>query len=138
MSDDFETLNSKVPDFESMIIQRAAKHPQATPQGTFDPYQAMLKKKEAETAPVDPSTIKQWPEDDVKTLQDYCERMGIVGFSAGRMHPLAALAMLKGQLGDNYTDVPLEERLPAGYQKLGTKGYGPNNTYSQKKQILHG
>ena len=45
--------------------------------------------------PIDPSTIKQWPDDAVKQLQDYCERMGIIGFNSGRMHPLAALATEK-------------------------------------------
>ena len=143
MSDEFESLNSKLPDLESVLIQRLSQSQATTnqPNGQFDPYKAMIKKKEADTVPIDPSTIKQWPEADVKRLQEYCEKMGIIGFSAGRMHPIAALSMLKKQFGEDFTGTPMEERLPVGYEKMGTKSYGPNNTYSQtiqKKQILHG
>ena len=145
MADEFESLNSRIPDFSAALSQRIAQKQgtttPATPTPPVDPYQLMLKRKEAETAPIDPATVKQWPEKDVKALQDYCERMGIVGFSCGRMHPIAALSMLKNQLGDDYSNVPLEERGPAGYEKLGNSGYGPNYPYSQaiqKKQILHG
>ena len=145
MADEFENLSSRIPDFSAAIAQRVSQKQGTTttptPTPSFDPYQAMLKRKEAETAPIDPATIKQWPEEDVKRLQDYCERMGIVGFSCGRMHPIAALAFLKEKFGGDYTDVPLEERVPSGYEKLGAEGYGPSYPYSkaiQKKQILHG
>jgi len=144
MNDEFENLNSRIPDFAAVIAQRINQKQGTTtpaPTPSFDPYQAMLKRKEAETAPIDPATIKQWPEEDVKRLQDYCERMGIVGFNCGRMNPIAAMAFLKGKFGGDYTDVPFEERIPSGYEKLGTEGYEPNYPYSkamQKKQILHG
>jgi hypothetical protein len=135
MSEEF----SQLPDMNAMLAQRiAAKQgTAATPApGTFDPYQAMLDRKNGKTPePVIPEAQK-WPEADVKKLQDYCTKMGIVGFNCGRMHPIAALAMLMKQFGEDYTNVPLEERVPQGYQKLGTK-----TTYSeamQKKQILHG
>jgi len=142
MNEEFREL----PDMASILAQRiAAKKADVsgTPApGTFDPYQAMLKKKENETSPIDPSTIQTWPEEDVKKLQDYCQKMGIVGFNCGKMHPIAALAMLKRQFGEDYSEVPLQERLPNGFEKLGTKSsYGPNYPYSQavnKKQILHG
>ena len=149
MADEFEDLNSRIPDFSAALSQRIAQKQGTTTPATpttsatpnVDPYQLMLKRKEAEIAPIDPSTVKQWPEKDVKALQDYCERMGIVGFSCGRMHPIAALSMLKNQFGDDYSNVPLEERVPAGYEKLGSSGYGPSYPYGQaiqKKQILHG
>jgi hypothetical protein len=143
MSEEFREL----PDIASMLAQkiatRQAEQSGTTPApGTFDPYQAMLKKKQSETSPVDPSTVKSWPEEDVKALQDYCQKMGIVGFSSGRMSPIAALAMLKQRFGEDFSGTPLEERVPAGYEKMGTKPqYGPNYPYSEalrKKQIIHG
>jgi hypothetical protein len=148
MSEEFESLNSRIPDFSSVLLQRAMAKKNdinstaLSPPGTIDPYTLLLKKKQAETAEVDPKTIVKWPDESHKKLQDYCAKMGIVGFSAGLMNPIAALAMLKKQFGEDYTDVPLENRIPAGYEKSGThSGYGPNYPYSQaisKKQILHG
>jgi len=148
MSDEFESINSRIPDLGAALAQRiAAKKADESgttlpPPGTVDPYQLMIQKKRGETAEINPTEIQKWPEESEKKLQDYCTKMGIVGFNSGRMHPLAALAMLKKQYGDDYTNVPLEERVPGGYEKLGTpSGYGPNYPYSQamqKKQILHG
>lgn len=146
--DEFESINSRMPDLGSVLAARiAAKQNSSVTNnnispGKVDPYQLMLKKKQSETEPIDSSTIQKWPEEAVKKLEDYCNRMGIIGFSAGKMHPLAALAMLKKQLGDDYTDVPLEERIPAGYEKRGTTStYNSNYPYTEsttKKQILHG
>ena len=149
MSEEFESLNSRIPDFGAAIAQRvAARAAEANgttlpPPGTVDPYKLMLQRKQGitpEAAPI--PTAPEWPADQVKKLQDYCTKMGIVGFSAGRMNPLAALAMLKKQFGDDYIDIPLEERVPEGYQKIGTKSpYGPSYPYSQavnQRRILHG
>lgn len=135
MSDEFEDLNSRIPDFSAALAMRLAQKQGTapTPAPAFDPYKEMLKRKEAETAPIDPSTVKQWPDADIKRLQDYCESMGIVGFSCGRMSPTAALAMLKSKLGDNYTEIPLEERVPAGCSPIS-----PYSKITPKKQILHG
>ena len=85
----------------------------------------------------------EWPSDQVKKLQDYCTKMGIIGFNCGRMNPIAALAMLKKQFGEDFSDVPLNERVPQGYEKLGTKNnYNASYPYTEKggpqKQILHG
>ena len=146
MSDEYEDLSSRIPDFNAALAQRiAAKKGEVSPSipapGTVDPYKIMVQRKQAEVGEIDPSTIRKWPENDVKRLEDYCARLGIVGFNAGRMSPVAALAMLKQQFGD-YSDVPLEERVPEGYEKRGThSGYGPNYPYTQamnKRQILHG
>jgi hypothetical protein len=147
MSDTFEDIGNSMPDMASLLAQRLAarkaeesgisSHP-----GTFDPYQSLVNKRNTGEIPIDPTTIQKWPEDDVRKLQDYCQKMGIVGFNCGRMHPIAALSMLKQRFGDDYSNVPLEERIPSGHQKAGThSGYGPNYPYSEamkKKQILHG
>jgi len=147
MADEFESLNSRIPDFATALAARAAARnvegdPTLPPPGTVDPYKLMLnKKRAAEAGDIDPGTIVRWPEEAVKQLEDYCAKMGILGFNCGKMHPLAALAMLKKQVGD-YSDTPLEERVPEGYEKRGThSGYGPNYPYTEamkKKQILHG
>jgi hypothetical protein len=142
MSEEFPQM----PDMAAVLAQRiAAKKAETTGQpapGTFDPYQAMLDRKAGKPIEQKLPEVQQWPEEDVKTLQDYCTKMGIVGFNSGRMNPIAALAMLKKRFGDDYTGVPLDERLPHGYEKMGTKSqHGPNYPYSEamkKKQILHG
>ena len=140
MSEEFPTL----PGFENLLQQRIAQKSVANsplpPPGTVDPYELMVKRKTGETAPVDPATIQKWPEEDVKALEDYCKRNGILGF-ASRMNPKIALMQLKKQVGD-YSEVALEDRVPEGYEKIGTPNkYGPNYPYSAavaKKQILHG
>lgn len=149
MSDEFESINSRMPDLSSVLTQRImAKKADASgtnlpPAGTFDPYTALLNRKKAETAEIDPSAVKKsWPDESVKKLEDYCNKMGITGYSCGVMNPIAALALLKKQFGEDYTDVPLSERCPAGYEPIGTPSkYNSNFPYSQainKKQILHG
>ena len=137
MSDEFPTL----PGFENILQQRIAqKTAPLPPPGTSDPYNLMLQRKKGEIKEVDPATIQKWPEEDVKELEDYCRRNGIVGF-ASRMNPKLALMQLKRQVGD-YSGVPLEERCPLGYEKLGVKPkYSPNYPYEEairKKQIIHG
>ena len=143
------------PDVSEFLSQRlaqriAAKQTNADtidklpPPGTVDPYKLMLqRKREAEAIDnVDTSKVVTWPDEDVKKLQDYCMKVGIYGFNSGKISPLLALAQLKKQFGDDYTGVPLEERVPAGYEKRGTiTPYNVNFPYSEamrKKQVLHG
>lgn len=145
MNDEFESLNSRIPDFNSAIVQRLqSKNTNSSlpPPGTVDPYKLMLqKKRQVETGDIPPESIVKWPDEDVKALKDYCTKMGIYGYST-RLHPKIALAQLKKEFGDDYTGIPLDERIPSGYERLGNKqSYNPNNTYSdvmRKKQILHG
>ena len=102
----------------------------------------LQRKKEAsgEVSMPDPSTIQKWPEEDVKELEDFCKRNGIVGVST-RINPKIALMQLKRQIGD-YSGVALEDRVPEGYQKINAQNkYNVNYPYFQeksKKQILHG
>ena len=137
MSEEFPTL----PGFDNLLQQRIAqKNAPLPPPGTADPYNLMLQRKKGEIKEIDPATIQKWPEEDVKELEDYCRRNGIVGF-ASRMNPKLALMQLKRQVGD-YSGVALEDRVPEGYEKVGTPNkYGPGYPYSAavaKKQILHG
>jgi hypothetical protein len=143
MNDEFQDLNSRIPDFSNALINRVTnktqsdEHPNIKP--WVDPYQMMLQRKRGET-PIDPATIQQWPDEDVMELEYYCKRNGIVGVSS-KMNPKLALMQLKRQVGD-YSGVPLEDRVPEGYERRGTPNtYGPNYPYSEalvKKQILHG
>jgi hypothetical protein len=144
MSDEFENINSRMPDLQSALTQRImAKQAEILgntlpPKGTVDPYQYMLAKKRGEELPVKQEAVIKWPEESVNKLQDYCTKMGILGFNSGRMHPAAALAMLKQKFGADYTDIPFENRVPEGYEKHGTPS---NHSYSEamkQKQILHG
>ena len=75
----------------------------------------MLQRKRGETTPINPTTIQTWPEEDVKELEDYCKRNGIFGVSS-KMNPKLALMQLKRQVG-NYSGVPLEDRVPEGYER---------------------
>jgi hypothetical protein len=68
--------------------------------GTFDPHQLMVKKKLTDAGDSIDATPKQsWPDQDIKALEDFCLKYGIIGFNSGRMSPVAALAMLKQKLG---------------------------------------
>ena len=113
------------------------------PPGTFDPYRSMIQRKRAmDTGDLDPGTIIRWPKEDTKALKDYCDKLGIYGFST-KLHPKIVIAQLKKQFGEDFTGVPLDERVPTeGYEKLGTKpNYNPSYPYSEdmrRKQILHG
>ena len=140
MNEEFPTI----PGFENLLQQRVQKTTFADgplpPHGTIDPYTLMIQRKRGETSPIDPSTIQKWPEENVKELEDYCKQNGIVGVSS-RMNPKLALMQLKKQVGD-YSGVALDDRIPEGYEKIGTPNkYGPNYPYSSavsKKQIIHG
>ena len=143
MSED--SYDREMPDFTQILAQRLAQKqtdgtPTAAPNG-FDPYKAMLDKKKMEDGePIDTSNTQKWPAADVKALEDFCAKHGILGYNCGRMSPIAALSMLKKQLG--FDDRPLEDRVPMGYEKKGTKSaYGPNFPYEAmltKKKLLNG
>jgi hypothetical protein len=144
MSEDSYERND-VPDFTQLLMKRISdkksEETKTVGAGGFDPYKMMVNKKVSdEGAPIDTSNTIKWPEEDVKALEDFCLKYGIVGYNCGRMSPVAALSMLKSQFG--IVDKPLEERVPAGYEKLGVKSkYNANYPYSRvinKKNLLNG
>ena len=49
--------------------------------------------------------IQEFPQQDINELESFCRKYGIIGFNCGRMHPRAALRMLKMKMG-----VPNEEK----------------------------
>lgn len=129
MSDEFESYPEMPVDF-STFVKNKMETKQAVQNGTtFDPHKLMVNKKKIEDGEtVDlPEPIK-WPEKDMKALNDFCEKYGILGFNCGRMSPIAALAFLKNKMG--IADGPLEERVPYGYTKIGQSNHKPS--------LLHG
>jgi len=138
---------SNLPDIgqllQKRIADKAAGVETAIPKNGFDPYKIMVKRNKVEKGEELPDIPEapKWPEEDIKALQDYCSRMGIIGFSS-RQHPRLALAQLKKQLGD-MSDIPLENRVPMGYEKKGTlNSHNCNYPYSKiqssKKNLLSG
>lgn len=142
---------SSPPSFNDLLAQRlgskaGVSEPTKSPEG-FDPHDLMLQRKQATIKGEDmygekelPSP-QQFPEEDVKALEDYCRRMGIIGYST-RQHPKLALVQLKKQLGD-FEGIELDARVIPGYEKMGQKTYGtrPNFPYESiipKKTLLHG
>lgn len=122
-----EMKHSILPDFNQLVAQKV--NPKQQELG-FDPHKLMVQRKQLETGEVlDVTPVQQWPEKDVQALTDFCAKHGILGFNCGRMSPVAALAMLKNQLG--IVDGPLEQRVPPGYQP-----YNPVKPY--QKTLLHG
>ena len=132
---------SKMPDFGQFLQQGLEKDRSVNP-GTFDPHALMVKKKGLEKGEVEDITPKQvWPEKDVKALEDFCAKNGIMGFNCGKMSPIAAIAILKQKLG--IVDGPLETRVPAGYEMIGVNPTKFNSSYPysemlKQKNVLHG
>jgi len=68
----------------------------------FDPYQAMLRRKQSN---VDTDTgyindpVQQYDPKDIQELEEFCQQYGIMGFNFGKMNPKSALRMLKGKMG---------------------------------------
>lgn len=131
--DEFESLNSRMPDLQSALAARIAARSQPTEAvpGKIDPYQMMMNRKNGVEPELPP--VQNYPEEDIKALQDYCQKIGVVGFGFGKMHPRAALAMLKKQFGE-FSNTPLEDRVLPGYEKLGTKTEAVKPT----RQVIHG
>lgn len=73
-------------------------------QPPFDIYNALVKrKKQGEDTNLPP--IQEFPQQDINELESFCRKYGILGFNCGRMHPKAALRMLKMRMG-----IPNEEK----------------------------
>ena len=126
---------SIIPDFNQVISKKIDTLKQNS---GFDPYKIMVQKKQLNDGEIEDNTPKKtWPEKDIKVLEDFCEKHGIVGFNCGRMSPIAALAFLKQKLG--IVDGSLEERIPYGYEKIGINSSNyPYANVTKKKMILNG
>ena len=133
--------SSVIPDFTQMLKQRVVPAVQPNLPG-FDPHTIMVKKNKIEKGEISPDSIPQvkWPDGDIKVLEDFCSKYGIIGFSCGRMNPIAALAFLKNKMGID--ERQLEDRVPYGYQRRGTPSiHSANFPYqhqTDKRTVLNG
>ena len=135
MNEENNNPNSRIPelDFMAALQQRIAqKKVQSTtsqspyPTGPFDPHQLMVNRRQQNSGEISADyPVQNWPVEDIKKLEDFCRKHGILGFNCGNMSPLAALGFLKQKLGV-IDDFPK------------TEGYGPNYPYTEamKKRIL--
>lgn len=75
------------------------------PTSLNDPiFQSLVRRKQqGEDTNLPP--IQEFPQQDINELESFCRKYGIIGFNCGRMHPRAALRMLKMKMG-----VPNEEK----------------------------
>lgn len=126
---------SNIPDIATLLHQRIANKqaeemPFKRPSSTLNPHSIMVKKHRIERGEELPEIpeANQWPVEDVKALQDYCQKMGIVGFST-RQSPKLALMQLQKQMGD-FSNISVENRVPAGYEKIESN--------SSKKSLIRG
>ena len=75
------------------------------PTSLNDPiFQSLVRRKQqGEDTNLPP--IQEFPQQDINELESFGRKYGIIGFNCGRMHPRAALRMLKMKMG-----VPNEEK----------------------------
>ena len=70
----------------------------------FDPYKLLLKRKQQQEDPTSIPNI-HYNESDVKELEEFCQRHGILGVNFKNMNPKSILNMLKSKMGikDNHS-----------------------------------
>ena len=79
------------------------------PTSLNDPiFQNLVRRKQqGEDANLPP--IQEFPQQDINELESFCRKYGIIGFNCGRMHPKAALRMLKMRMGIPNEEKPIVE-----------------------------
>lgn len=86
---------------QAMMVMRQHNAPVPASNG-FDPYQAMLRRKQSniqdESGYIN-TPIQEYDPKDIQELEEFCTKYGVVGFNFGTMNPKAALRMLKSQMG---------------------------------------
>ena len=68
----------------------------------FDPHKIMLKRKDGNIEDLStnkPPTVTPYDNNDIKELQAFCQKYGIVGIGALKMSPRSILMMLKAKMG---------------------------------------
>jgi hypothetical protein len=88
-------------NLQSMMIMRQQSAPVSSING-FDPYQAMLRRKQSNVSNEGGyinAEVEQYDPKDIQALEEFCQQYGIMGFNFGKMNPKSALRMLKGKMG---------------------------------------
>ena len=88
-------------NLQAMMVMRQQSAPVPASNG-FDPYQAMLRRKQSniqdETGYIN-TQVQEYNPKDIQELEEFCTKYGVVGFNFGTMNPKAALRMLKSRMG---------------------------------------
>ena len=88
-------------NLQAMMVMRQHSAP-ATSINGFDPYQAMLRRKQSNVSDESGyinAEVQQYDAKDIQALEEFCQQYGIMGFNFGKMNPKAALRMIKGKKG---------------------------------------
>ena len=76
-------------NLQAMMVMRQHSAPLSSVNG-FDPYQAMLRRKQPN---IDTDTgyindpVQQYDPKDIQELEEFCQQYGIMGFNFGKMNP---------------------------------------------------
>lgn len=88
-------------NLQAMMVMRQQSAPVYTT-NAFDPYQAMLRRKQSniqnDTGYIN-AEVQQYDPKDIQALEEFCQQYGILGFNFGKMNPRSALQMLKNKMG---------------------------------------
>jgi hypothetical protein len=88
-------------NLQAMMVMRQQSAPVPSING-FDPYQAMLRRKQSNVSNEGGyinAEVEQYDPKDIQALEEFCQQYGIMGFNFGKMNPKSALRMLKGKMG---------------------------------------
>lgn len=88
-------------NLEAMMAMRQQSAPVSSI-NSFDPYQAMLRRKQSNVSDESGyinADVHQYDPKDIQALEEFCQQYGIIGFNFGRMNPKSALQMLKNKMG---------------------------------------
>lgn len=88
-------------NLQAMMVMRQHSAP-APSINAFDPYQAMLRRKQSNVSDESGyinTEVQQYDVKDIQALEEFCQQYGIMGFNFGKMNPKSALRMLKGKMG---------------------------------------
>jgi hypothetical protein len=61
-------------------------------------FNMLVKKRKQQDNPME-IPVMEYDSKDIKALEEFCKSHGIFGFNFGRMHPRAALSMLRSKMG---------------------------------------
>jgi hypothetical protein len=100
------TFNTQ--NFGSMM-QRMSGHGEIQTSQDDPIFKALVRrKKQGEDTTLPPT--QEYSNEDIEALESFCKQHGILGFNFGRMHPKAALSMLKNKMGmPSHTEVSLNQ-----------------------------
>lgn len=88
-------------NLQAMMVMRQQSAPVSSI-NAFDPYQAMLRRKQSNVSDESGyinAEVTQYDPKDIQALEEFCQQYGIMGFNFGKMNPKSVLQMLKNKMG---------------------------------------